>query len=458
MSRRHPSHNQELPSLPRAAVKVLEMVQNPDVDLPQLGKAIEMDPALAGKLLRLSNSSLFGLSREVTSVRQALVVLGLRTVKMAAISFTFVDCLPKGKANSALAGIWRRILTNSMGARLMAPMFGIDTEEAFLAGMMQDIAMLVFAKNEPEAAAELQERLQNDEGAVLIELEEEAFGVHHAHLGAEVLEAWSLPAKLVEAVDRHHEVDLSEINIARHRELHYLLAMSEAITDFLLFPTVANLDRFNLVSQAFGDSASEIDKFLQQLELRVTEMANILDLELPAGLSVEQVLLKALDMTQNMRVLHRDALPLRLNQELSLARRQQWPLSILLVKILNSGDLDSLGMKMECAHLVEEVSGILQVVTRESDSLFRLSNDVYCVLTPNTPVEGTERLIERIQVKLGELVRQDIDRTPRPTLGYGSVTTDSNDESATAETLLRQAVQNLASATRRDGVCVGSTV
>jgi HD-like signal output (HDOD) protein len=143
--------NFELPSLPRAALNVISLVQDPDVDLQSLSKAIEVDPALASRIVRLANSSLFGLSREISSVRQAMVILGLRTVKIAALSFTLMPALPSKRADAKLlATCWQRILTNAMACRMLAKLFHIDVEEAFLAGLMQDVGVMVFANTDSE--------------------------------------------------------------------------------------------------------------------------------------------------------------------------------------------------------------------------------------------------------------------------------------------------------------------
>jgi HD-like signal output (HDOD) protein/GGDEF domain-containing protein len=445
LKRRELAELPEIPSLPRAALKILELVQDPEVDLQKLGRVIEMDPGLTSKIVRLSNSSLFGLSRAVSSIHQALVVLGLRTVKIAALSFTLVDALPQGRGGVQLAAAWRRIIINAMGCRLISRLFGMDSEEAFLAGMMQDIGVLILAKNNPEAYEVIHERALK-EGTPISELEMELLGTTHSEVGARLLDAWGMPPMLAEAVARHHDVDLEEALRQGQDDIVVLVAMAESITNVLLCPTIANMDLFTTVSQCFGESSSEVDKFLQRLEIQVQEMSELLDLGLPPGESFEQILLKARHLTEGFRVQNREALPLRLSQELAISRRRQWPLSLLLVRFLKAADSSAPDAKV-----YEELSAQFQKMVRDCDSLFRLSQDVYCILAPNTPVEGATRMLSRLRERLVQVkvvvAGDDIGHRSL----FGLVTVNPDGELLDGEALLRKAIENLREAARNQG-------
>ena len=125
-----------LPSLPTVAMEVLRMTQAEDVSVADIATVVQQDPALTGKILKVVNSSLFGMPREISSVQQAMMVLGLRTVKVMVLSFSLVDTMNQG-GNGAfdIDAFWRRSLTCSAAARLlskhMAPRLA---EEACVAG------------------------------------------------------------------------------------------------------------------------------------------------------------------------------------------------------------------------------------------------------------------------------------------------------------------------------------
>ena len=133
-----------LPSLPTVAIQVLQMTQADDVSLADIARVIQQDPALTVKVLKVVNSSLFGMSRRISSVQQAMVVLGLRTVKVMVLSFSLVDTL-KDRRNSTFdyTGYWRRSLTTAVAAKSLAERVRPEyAEEAFVCGLLCDIGTL----------------------------------------------------------------------------------------------------------------------------------------------------------------------------------------------------------------------------------------------------------------------------------------------------------------------------
>ena len=108
-----------LPSLPTVAMEVLRMTQVEDVSAADIALVVQQDPALTGKILKVVNSSLFGMPREISSVQQAMVVLGLRTVKVMVLSFSLVDSMNTKTAGGLdLESFWRRSLTASAAVPL----------------------------------------------------------------------------------------------------------------------------------------------------------------------------------------------------------------------------------------------------------------------------------------------------------------------------------------------------
>lgn len=447
----------ELPSLPRAALQVINLIQNPDVDLQQLSKAVEIDPALAMRIVRLSNSSLFGLSREIASVRQAMVILGLRTVKVAALSFTLLQNMPSTSTSEILADCWRRILINALGCRLLAKLFKIDMEEAFLAGLMQDIGILIFASNAPEEYSLVCQKMLQENSPPLHEVEKEQFGIDHGEVGAQLLERWSMPATLAEAVRNHSHVPVIEALEENRRDLVVLMAVAEAVTSFLINPTLRNLETFDGVSSCFGEYSSQVDKFVQHLEIQVTEMAELLDLTLPSGESYDRILQRARDLSKNMRVLHRDALPMRMRQEFAMAKRQDWHLSIALVQVNQAAKLEKENREHERVAIVDEVALALQDMSRDCDSLFRLSMDVFAILSPNTPRTGAEAMCQRIQHSM-EVRSAEVDGRKLPLeITLATVTLEPSDATVDGDTLLKASVANLKEA-RTTGKSVCTTL
>ena len=127
-------------SLPPVAMKVLELTESPKVDARALKQCVETDPALTAKLLRVVNSSLYGLSREVSDLNQALALLGIKPLKLLVLGFSLPPQLLGGMTADALQRYWRHTLVKAVAAREISEAFwNRSGDEAFLAGLLQDV-------------------------------------------------------------------------------------------------------------------------------------------------------------------------------------------------------------------------------------------------------------------------------------------------------------------------------
>ncbi|MEX0876665.1 MAG: HDOD domain-containing protein, partial [Phycisphaerales bacterium] len=134
-----------LPSLPSVASRVLELTSDPDVKMDELAEEIRYDQGIAAKILRTVNSSFFGLRRRCSSIDHALVMLGLGPVKSLVLGFSLVSSL-KAEDGDAFCypEYWKRSLTTAVASKYAAEMAGnkLILDEAFLAGLFQDIGMI----------------------------------------------------------------------------------------------------------------------------------------------------------------------------------------------------------------------------------------------------------------------------------------------------------------------------
>ena len=139
---------EELPSLPAVAVEVLRLTQSENASVAQIAQVIQRDPALTCKLLKTANSSLFGMPRTISSVQQAMMVLGLRTVKVLVLGFSLVEAMNGEKSGQFdYVAYWRRSLTTAIAARLLAEKHNRDlADEAFVSGLLCDIGIMAAAR------------------------------------------------------------------------------------------------------------------------------------------------------------------------------------------------------------------------------------------------------------------------------------------------------------------------
>src|SRR6478609_238909 len=129
---------QGLPTLPSIAVQVLELVRDPNAQIPQLARLISKDPALASKILRTVNSSIYARPKKISRLTQGLTLLGLQTVRVLALGFSLAHNLKnyKNKGFRAL-DFWRRSVYCATAALTLAQRMHLELlEEAFIAGLL----------------------------------------------------------------------------------------------------------------------------------------------------------------------------------------------------------------------------------------------------------------------------------------------------------------------------------
>jgi len=195
----------DLPSLPVVVAELLACSAQEDLDLQALADKIALDQALTAKTLRLANSSFYGMQSQVTSMRQAIAVLGFRSVRMlvAACAITGSLRLPAA-SRFDFQRFWRHSVGTAVVARALAPHLRFDPESAFIAGLLHDLGALVLATTVPEASAAVEAyRLEHD--CTTAEAERAMLGFDHALVGAALAAHWKFPLEIQCAVAAHHE-------------------------------------------------------------------------------------------------------------------------------------------------------------------------------------------------------------------------------------------------------------
>lgn len=225
---------EELHSSPTVALKVFNLLKNPDFHMPELEKCLEADPALATAILRLVNSSRFGLARTIGSLGQAVALLGTRSIRLAVLSFGLVDRLTRGTPAEVCQEYWRRALTMAAAAsRLCIGNKTVPPDEAYTAGLLADSGVLLFAQVQSNRYVSL--HAKHSHGPELIAAERKYSGFDHAALGARLLARWSLPKQLTLAVRGHHTVS------SNGSALHQAVRAGDMLADVLWVPGTPRL-------------------------------------------------------------------------------------------------------------------------------------------------------------------------------------------------------------------------
>ena len=200
-----------LPALPEVLIRLRAGLYDLNIDIDQLCGELQCDAALVAEIIKTINSPLFGVPRRINSLKQAVVMLGLRRVRAIILSQSLRQSLATYHSPGfSLFNWWDRSLLTAVGAASLCQRAAPDlAEEAYLAGLVLDLGVLVLARFEPAYEA----ILRASAGASsedLCKSEMEKLTVTHPALAGGVFTFWRFPAVVVEAVRRHHDPSIVE--------------------------------------------------------------------------------------------------------------------------------------------------------------------------------------------------------------------------------------------------------
>lgn len=196
----------ELPVLPAGVSEVIAACDDPDITVGQISQRILQDQQLTASILKLANSAMYGLSRRVATITEAVVLLGFATIKSLAISSHTYRLLNRSLPGYGLqrGEIWKHSIAVAMASRRIAVEVHLaPVEEAFIAGLLHDIGKTVLSSYMEDAFEEVSAIVQN-ERVPFSDAEMRVLGFDHAELGARIARLWNFPPDLVEAIRFHH--------------------------------------------------------------------------------------------------------------------------------------------------------------------------------------------------------------------------------------------------------------
>lgn len=194
-----------LPSPPVVAMNIIDLSNDPNVNIGKVADVISMDPALTAKIMRISNSPIYALRRKTENLHQAITLLGLNGTLTLALSFSLASSM----SNNAGQGFdynsyWRRSLAAATCCRRIGMVINLRKgEELLLAGLLQDIGMLVIDKMDPQFYKNL--GVDQTNHLQLSAAEISKLGADHALIGGWILKRWGMPDYLVDSVMYSHD-------------------------------------------------------------------------------------------------------------------------------------------------------------------------------------------------------------------------------------------------------------
>ncbi len=196
---------ESIPTIPVVVRKLLRTVDSPSVSLGEIGEIITKDQALTAKLLKMVNSPVYGFPGRISSISQALILLGLNVVKGMLLSISVFEMMEK-----TMLGLWEHSLCTAVAARAISIKKGLkDPEELMVSALLHDIgkvALKMKFSEEYETAISISQK----EEKLIRESEEAIFTISHADAGGWLTEKWYFPRSLTEPIAYHHRPQLSK--------------------------------------------------------------------------------------------------------------------------------------------------------------------------------------------------------------------------------------------------------
>ncbi len=196
---------QHLASLPDIVMELLSSFASDDFEVNDIARKISCDQALSARVLRVANSSFFGLPGKVSTIQEAVVVLGFRAVRSMVLAVSMSNAFRTEHCRGFNAHDHQRhCLGASVAAWHLAGMIGCSRDLAFTAGLLHDVGQLALASNFPlEYGSVLAYQRQHD--CFITTAEREVLGLDHAEVGGLLAEIWHFPKSLRVAVAEHHQ-------------------------------------------------------------------------------------------------------------------------------------------------------------------------------------------------------------------------------------------------------------
>ena len=280
----------QLPAMPQSAIRLLEVSKDPSAGPTEYALPIESDPGLTIQVLRFVNSSYFGFSNEISNVKQAITLVGVRTIKNFALYSAVFSMIPDPKCGAFdLRKLWQDSLRRALFARTMGKVLGLEeAEEPFAAALLQDMAVPLLAKEVPDAYRKLfGARDRADSSIRLSSLEQHVFGWNHADAAGIMARNWNLPENCASLIEDH--LDIEQWTAHADSEPGKLAVAMSALLPTLGDQAWTEHSMFeDYYHQVSPDDAPSIPQLLGTIDQEFADFAPVLRVSIPDSSLVDR--------------------------------------------------------------------------------------------------------------------------------------------------------------------------
>ena len=465
----------ELPTLPTVASEIITLTAREDTTLSDIANLVSKDTALSAKILKVSNSAFYSFAQQISSINQAVSILGINAVRSLVLSFSFLSIKGKNKkVHFNFERFWKNSLAGAVASKLILERVkGADTEEIFICGLLQNLGELILARTFPKEYEEVLAKISEGQYDAL-NAEKDTFGTSHPTIGYEVAKNWGFPEVLLLPILFHHD----PLQYKGGNEKIEVTCKASYLSDLLIsilysdkpqeFHKRFRKEAKNLLGLKNGD----LEHILSEVHIQVDQAGEYFGLHIKNTKSIQEILQEAnirlslinLDFDQMNQELIKTKMELEnltselkeknkilgnlanidglteiynhryfqnsLDNEINRAIRNETELSLLLIDIdLFKKFNDTYGHQVG-DFILKEFSAILKNEIRKYDTLSRYGGEEFTVILPDTSSDEALTVAEKLRTAVDEYVFRDSQTNYHITASFGVATakpvTDDN--------------------------------
>jgi len=442
----------QLPSLPAIAIKALELARKDNVNISEIADLISNDPALSSKILKTVNSSFYGLPKQVSTISHALVILGLQAVKTLALGFSLLSNL-KDKNNDGFdyMHFWKKSIYSAVAGKLLAKRINIvQQEEAFLAGLLADVGVLVMHRVLGKEYDQLYAQANGDHEE-LCRLCRKRFELDHAEVAGMLGELWQLPPVLAGPIRQHHNPTEQDPQLRPLVECVYIAMIcgdvyaSNTPAQYIVRARQEMADRLKI-------SGVEAEKLLAEIGTSTREAAKLFEVNIGENRSYQDILDEAqqtliqlsLQSQQQVQAVKKENEQLVvkattdgltglanrarfnefLDEQFARAFKLQRPLSILLLDVDHFKKCNDANGHQAGDEVLKRMGKILKLAVRNIDLAARYGGEEFALILTETDSNAAAQMADEIRQAIQAETISFEGKTIRITASIGVAGTD----------------------------------
>ena len=430
-------------------MKILELDQNPDAQLHEFAMVIESDTAISSQLLKYCNSPVSGIPREISNIRQAIAMIGLRSTKMIALSFSLLRARKSEATTDSFDfdRFWQNSITTGIAARYLASAKGSSADLAFVLGIMVRTGWLAVRQADSKSYQELTNSATND--FEFQQKSREIYGMSLYELGASLLDDWGFPENFVEAIRNSETLEMAN---EKQSELGQILYVSRNVADLITEseyrePVDKCREMFEKLLDSSSDSVPDFGEMFDTVCDQMREYLDFLEMDMPEVRQLWEIeneakqILARLTMElqkenqeiarQNRMLAHetntdpltglnnRRSFETRAVEEVSRAVRNERQLGLLVIDIDDFKAINDTYGHLLGDEAIRSVAEIIRQNIRKYDYSFRYGGEEFVIIVPETEFKDVCKIAERLRASVEQLELKADDQAFSVTVSIG---------------------------------------